>query len=60
MLLNSLMLCAAADGGDFEEVKRLIENGTSPNAKALWYEINCPMDLRMRLLYNSKVPALMT
>ena len=36
VLLSSLMLCAAAEGGDFEEVRRLIEAGTSPNGKALW------------------------
>eukprot|EP00794_Sanderia_malayensis_P003533 gene3533-4034_t len=38
LLLSSLMLCAAADGGDFDEVKRLIELGTSPNAKALCHK----------------------
>ena len=37
VLLSSLMLCAAAEGGDFEEVRRLVEAGTSPNGKALWY-----------------------
>ena len=36
ILLSSLMLCAAAEGGAFEEVQRLIEGGTSPNCKALW------------------------
>jgi len=38
VLLSSLMLCAAAEGGDFEEVRRLIEAGTSPNGKALCHK----------------------
>eukprot|EP00795_Rhopilema_esculentum_P014481 gene14481-5544_t len=38
LLLSSLLLCAAAEGGDFEEVQRIIEAGTSPNGKALCHK----------------------
>ena len=35
MLLNSVLLCAAADAGDVDEVARLLSEGISPNVRGL-------------------------
>lgn len=34
-LLNSVLLCAAADAGDSDEVTRLLSSGISPNVRGL-------------------------